>query len=206
MSDELHNLRRDVQRLSLMVERLQHAPTGRNDGRPPVFLAKKNTAKQWVERTVSNGAIVDMATGGKPRQCTVDTAPSALISRGTSVFLLECRDEIGLRYLEIGSVGTTLVKVTGNLSGGGKYSGTIWKQPVATTVANTGNLTEAEIGQVGDSVMILNAAEVGLTTHALTAGTAKIKIFQAHLSTAVSTDATPLPVYIITGVDIEVCT
>lgn len=204
MSDELAYLRGEIERLSLLVAGLHQAPTGRDDGRFRVVLAKRTGTKQWTERIVSAGAIVDMHATGNPRKCTSDTAASAIIDRSGTSFLVEFRDATGLRYIEIGG-STTLVKVTGNLTGGGKYSGVLWAQPSATTVASTGNLTEAEIGQTSAQVMILNAAEVGQSTHDLTAGTPKVSIFQAHLSTAVSTDATPKPIYVIVGIDWENC-
>lgn len=63
-----------------------------------IFLASKS-GTTWQERGVSNGAIVDFATG---RVVTSAGATGALISRGSDVFLFETQDEHGRRYIEIG--------------------------------------------------------------------------------------------------------
>lgn len=108
-----------------------------------------------------------------------------------------------------GGAGTTLVKVTGNAAGGGKYTGFIWEAPTPTDPITpfpaAGNLIEAEIGQAGHEVLIANAAEAGQSTHDLTTGTPRIKIFPAHRLGRMSDDATPLPVYVITAIDMENC-
>lgn len=59
-----------------------------------------------------------------------------------------------------------LVKITGNATGGGKYTGTIWKMG-SGDVATTGNLAEGDLGTTGDSCLILNVREVGQSTHDL---------------------------------------
>src|SRR5688500_8962620 len=63
-------------------------------------------------------------------------------------------------------IGPVLVRITGNESGGGKYTGTLWTPP-ASDVAATGNLTEAECGVAGVTVRVINLREVGLATHDL---------------------------------------
>lgn len=96
-----------------------------------------------------------------------------------------------------------LVKVGAAASGGGKYTGNLWT-PATAAIFLTGNLTEAELGVVGDAIYILNAAEVGQSTHALTAGTPVAKIFPAVLLPAVASDGKA--VYFINGYDREICT
>jgi hypothetical protein len=100
---------------------------------------------------------------------------------------------------------TTLVKVISAASGGGKYIGRIWMADAAgDDVALTGDLTEAELGDedvtTGD-ILILNTSEVGESTHALTDGTPKTKIFIAHELSVVSDEATPKRVFVIPGFD-----
>ncbi len=108
------------------------------------------------------------------------------------------------------SVGGTLVKVTGNAVGGGKYTGTVWADPTPTNPVTpfptAGNLAEVDIGQAGDAVLIVNTSEIGLSTHDLTTGTPRIKIFPAHRSPRMSDEVPPKPVYVIFGLDIETCT
>ena len=69
-----------------------------------------------------------------------------------------------------------LVKVLGAASGGGKYEGRI-VLPRSSAVA-TGNLTEDDFGQIGgdDDSLVLNAQEVGKSTHDLTSVTPVSKI------------------------------
>jgi hypothetical protein len=95
------------------------------------------------------------------------------------------------------------VKVTGNETGGGKYVGKVWN-PVKNNVSATGNLTEAEIGTSGADCRILNAAEVGQSTHDLTSGTPKSKIFPGMVL-RVNDDDLKL-VVVINGRDWEACT
>lgn len=65
---------------------------------------------------------------------------------------------------------TILVKITGNATGGGKYTGIVFTTPAAMAV-ETGDLSEADLGQAsGQVALILNVREVGKTTHDLTAG------------------------------------
>lgn len=100
-----------------------------------------------------------------------------------------------------------LVKVTGNAAGGGKYDGVIWGFPSVTTISPDTTLTTAELGQEGDEVLILNAAEDGEVTHDLTEGTPKVSVFLGYRHPWLITDEeTPRPVYIINGIDWEDCT
>jgi hypothetical protein len=70
------------------------------------------------------------------------------------------------------------VKVTGNASGGGKYTGRILNPP-ASSVSATGDLAAIDLGDDpgADNALVLNAQEVGQSTHDLTSGTPKVTIF-----------------------------
>lgn len=67
----------------------------------------------------------------------------------------------------------SIVHITGNAAGGGKYFGRLLRAQVsAPRVSPTGNLTEEEVGIAGtsDDVLFLNLEEVGLESHVLTEG------------------------------------
>lgn len=95
------------------------------------------------------------------------------------------------------------VRVSGNLAGGGKYNGNVVKTPTAALSVSS-NLTDLELGANGDSCVIYNAAEVGKTTHDLTAGTPVQRTFLA-VYLGMSSEATPRRVYMINGFDIGEC-
>jgi hypothetical protein len=100
--------------------------------------------------------------------------------------------------------GGVLVKVISDAAGGGKYIGREWITSTSSAVvALTGNLTEAELGQTGTTdILILNTSEVGESTHALTEGTPKTKIFIAYQLPGIRSDeGTPKDVYVIPGFD-----
>ena len=98
--------------------------------------------------------------------------------------------------------GNARVRVTGNASGGGKYTGFTVANP-ATAVVATGNLASADLGtNTTTACLIVNAAEAGQTTHDLTAGTPVQTVFIAA-SLGMSGDATPIPVYMINGFDLK---
>ncbi len=121
---------------------------------------------------------------------------------------------------QIGNVGTTgqqitirgqqcvRVKVVSNASGGGKYLGPIITSQDAAQVNETSALTEGDFGTITTDTtryaLILNAAEVGVGTHDLTAGTPKTKIFLGYLLPRRSTS--DRLVVCITGLDWEACT
>jgi hypothetical protein len=97
-----------------------------------------------------------------------------------------------------------IVKVTGNASGGGKYTGVLMYQTATGTIPVTGNLAETEIGAVqAVPVTILNLAEQGLATHRLTTGTPQNKHYPAIRSSRRASDDTI--VFLINAVDVEVC-
>ncbi len=91
------------------------------------------------------------------------------------------------------------VRVAAAASGGGKYTGYLVGRPTAA-IALTGNLADSDLGANGTAVVIMNAAEAGLATHDLTAGTPTQKTFLAvHIGIS---DETPAkPVYQINGFD-----
>lgn len=99
---------------------------------------------------------------------------------------------------------TALVKVTGNASGGGKYTGTYWDPP-AVGAAASGNLTEAELGTASPdpAIRILNVREVGLATHDLSnAGFLPLVFVGEYRGVA----ADGVHVYVIDGRQSEDCT
>lgn len=107
-------------------------------------------------------------------------------------------------YLVAASNSVAVVKVTGNRSGGGKYSGFIADLSVGT-LGYTGNLGESEIGSAGEtSITIINAQEMGKSTHAITAATQVTKYFIGFKMP--KPDASDLPVYLINGIDLKACT
>jgi hypothetical protein len=98
-----------------------------------------------------------------------------------------------------------IVKVTGDASGGGKYTGVLMYQTATGTIPVTGNLSETEIGAVqAVTVTVLNIPELGAATHDLTSGTPKNKYFHAIRSPRRASDDTI--VFIINGLDWEACT
>jgi hypothetical protein len=102
-----------------------------------------------------------------------------------------------------------LVKITGNETGGGKYTGVLWNRPTVNIPA-TGNLTEAEIGSAnvdgeGEDipVRIVNTREAGAgNTHDLQDSSYRPVIFPAvYLKTAED----GVPVYMIDGLQWKDC-
>lgn len=98
-----------------------------------------------------------------------------------------------------------LVTVSAAASGGGKYTGFIWKTPTAKVLSRSGTLSLTEIGQTGDAIVIVNLDEVGKTTHDLTSGTATVTKFIGFRLVGVFSDDGK-PVYVINGIDWEDCT
>jgi hypothetical protein len=95
------------------------------------------------------------------------------------------------------------VRVTGNATGGGKYVGHVVNAPAS--IAVTGNLADSDLGtNQTDEIVIINAAEVGQSTHDLTAATVRQKTFLATFL-CMTTEATPRRAYMINGFDIEDC-
>jgi hypothetical protein len=84
---------------------------------------------------------------------------------GTSAELLPRRGGVKVSRL-------IWVKITGNETGGGKYTGKSYTHDGTTDVAGTGNLAESELGTLASTVdcRIVNYAEVGAATHDLEAG------------------------------------
>lgn len=99
--------------------------------------------------------------------------------------------------------GVERVRVLGNASGGGKYSGAIVQIPVAA-ISQAGDLVDSDLGSNSISVLILNAAEVGQSTHDLTADTQIQKTFIA-VYLGMSADDPSQPVYQINGFDWAEC-
>jgi hypothetical protein len=123
---------------------------------------------------------------------------------GDTVTIRLSIDRLLARIPKVGG-STTLVKVTGDGSGGGKYTGVIWTTPAALSLTESGDLTEAEVGQTGEEVFIVSTSEVGESTHALTEGTPKTKIFLAHEMTGVVADPSGKRVFAIVGFDWQDC-
>jgi hypothetical protein len=94
-----------------------------------------------------------------------------------------------------------LVKITGNASGGGKYTGTLWDTPTANIPA-TGDLTEAEVGVAGTAIRIVNTREVGESTHDLASASFLPLIFVGYF---LRTAEDGVPVYAIDGRQSELC-
>jgi hypothetical protein len=96
------------------------------------------------------------------------------------------------------------VKVTGNASGGGKYTGRILTTGAARPTL-TGNVAENDFGKVptADDCYILNAAEVGQSTHDLTFASVITKMFPGMHTGYTHTDGKPF--IRISGVDWETC-
>lgn len=100
----------------------------------------------------------------------------------------------------------TLVKVTGNETGGGKYEGQVFNPSTGTVSAAT-NLDSDDVGSVVAEalVMILNMAEEGKDTHDITEATQVAAIFPAVKMKAKSDHSTPRDVYVINGFDAGNC-
>lgn len=99
----------------------------------------------------------------------------------------------------------TLVRVTAAASGGGKYTGYVVNSPTAGSITASGNLADTDVGANGASCLILNMEEAGQSTHDLTATGNVAKVFPAAYR-RMSGDATPIPVYAISGVGWKNCT
>ena len=72
---------------------------------------------------------------------------------------------------------TVIVKLTGDESGGGKYSGRILTGTSSAT--GSGNLAAADLGTVpgSDDALVLNLQEVGQSTHDIDTGGTQIYFF-----------------------------
>lgn len=93
------------------------------------------------------------------------------------------------------------IRVAGNASGGGKYTGYTVAAP-SSAIAATGNLADTDLGaNTSTAVLIVNAAEAGQSTHVLTVAPVTQKTFIAFYL-GMSGDATPIPVYMINGFDL----
>jgi len=70
------------------------------------------------------------------------------------------------------------VKVTGNASGGGKYTGRILL-PTESDVSASGDMGDSELGilPAADNALVLNLQERALSTHALTTGSHDVNHF-----------------------------
>ncbi len=141
------------------------------------------------------GVIFDRATANKIVDATKRVLNTPVNLRGKS---LPYRDS---------AVGVVRVKVVSAASGGGKYNGRILTSN-ETAVAATGTLAETDLGDVPTSndCLVLNAAEVGKSTHDLTTGTPVAKVFIGFKLAVPSTASPPLPVIVINGIDWENCT
>lgn len=99
----------------------------------------------------------------------------------------------------------TWLKISGNVTGGGKYYGyRMNANTSAGTIALTGSVAESDLGTPDTtSVVILNSAELGKTTHALTAGTPVSKYFRGTKLHRKASDGRD--VYWIVALDVESC-
>lgn len=68
-----------------------------------------------------------------------------------------------------------LLRVTGNETGGGKYTAVILDAP-ASDVAATGDLSAADMGVAGETVRFCNGYEVGASTHDLSSSVKSVEI------------------------------
>lgn len=74
------------------------------------------------------------------------------------------------------------VKITGNATGGGKYTGKSRIAGPSSDVSASSSVAESDLGTFAPSndCLVLNFAEEGESTHDLTAGTPKIDTFLCH--------------------------
>lgn len=74
------------------------------------------------------------------------------------------------------------VKIVGNETGGGKYTGKSYTHDGTSDVSASGNLAESELGTLSSTVdcRVLNFAEEGQSTHDLTSGTPAVDTFLCH--------------------------
>jgi hypothetical protein len=135
-------------------------------------------------------------TPGKLATTTYANEIVDFVDKSRPVLRTGTDDETGFRLVQ-------LVKVTAAAAGGGKYTGRIWNRPTAGMAAS-GNLLESEMGtDLGGDILIANAQEVGQSTHDLTAGTPKSKIFLG-IYRGLATDGIT-PIFVINGDDWENC-
>lgn len=92
----------------------------------------------------------------------------------------------------VGQCVAVWVKVTGDATGGGKYNGRIVTRGAAAPNLSS-NLSEADLGTLpsNDNCYVFNAAEVGKTTHDLTAGTPVARMFPGIYTGYAHTDGRP---------------
>jgi hypothetical protein len=137
------------------------------------------------------------------RGVILDRTTAERMARATKAYERQPVDMRGPRVpLRIPS-SVVLVKVTGNASGGGKYLGRIVKD-TGSPATETGNLAETDFGELPatDNALILNAQEVGKSTHDLTTGTPVSKIHVGMIRGKTSDDKI---IVAINGDDWEAC-
>ena len=103
-------------------------------------------------------------------------ADAARIARATKSFERAAVDLRGPRQPHHPPSPVVLVKINTAASGGGKYLGRVVAP--GSSAEETGNLTEEDFGNAtgADNALILNAQEVGKSTHDLTSGTPVSKL------------------------------
>lgn len=97
------------------------------------------------------------------------------------------------------------VMVSVNADGGGKYIGNFVKETVAVAPTAEGNVALADFGTLGPECYIFNAAEKGMSTHALTDPSAAVSglVFPGYLLSRKAEDGRP--VVGINGHAVEIC-
>jgi hypothetical protein len=95
-----------------------------------------------------------------------------------------------------------VVRIGGNATGGGWYTGNILKSPTADPDPNT-TLGDDDIGIVGPACYIANAQERGQATHELTTGSPVSKDYPGIIQARRVDD---MPVVVINGIDSMECT
>lgn len=117
-----------------------------------------------------------MASTDKP---VAFTRPDAVrIARAVKLSEGDPTDLRGRRLpRRISSEETALIKITGNASGNGWYTGSVWIDP-ASPLDPTAALTEAAVGQAGADCYYGNLNEQAAATHDLTnAANTKQKLY-----------------------------
>jgi hypothetical protein len=98
--------------------------------------------------------------------------------------------------------GTTLVHITSNATGGGKYNGKVVNPPTADISASTG-ATGTELGADGTTCLIVNLQELEKTTHDLDMSGSFVPVYFHGLYLRTNSDGTP--VFTIDGTQWEDC-
>lgn len=148
-------------------------PNGQADGRWVVLLDPLPVS--GFGRAVVAGAVPCRVNLGKLTDTHCMAVSGSQIPRGGNVGvpILHVRGGVGAAavsgeqwaVVRMGQEETTaVVKITGNLSGGGKYNGAVMV-PGTSDVSVSGDLGVSDLGVSGAACLVLNAPEQGVSTH-----------------------------------------